>query len=474
MEQDSLRTPMPALTAAAPGDWRGELRALTRLSLPLVGANLLQMAIGAVDVIFVARLSTLDFAAGTLGVFAFNLTLYALVGLASASAPLIAAELGRRSHAVREVRRSVRMALWLALGGAVPLFVLLGFGRSIFLLAGQEPDVAAHAGAFLSVVRWALFPGVAAVVMRIACAALGRPNWAFAVTLIGLGIGILGNWVLIYGHWGVPPMGLIGSALATIIGMVAMAGSYAAILILDPRLRRYRLFGHFWRPEWSRFIEIARLGAPIALSWTFEGALFGGAAVLMGLIGVAEVAAHAVALNIAAIAFQIPLGIAQAATIRVGLAYGAADRGWIARAGWVAIAFGTGIMALTALAMWAMPRLFIAAYLDVSDPANAHVIMLAQHFMMVAAAFQLFDGCQVVAAGTLRGVQDTRVPMVISGFGYWVAGFGTAILLGFHFGWGGVGIWMGLAMGLAVVAALLLIRWRWRERLGLLPGHPAA
>lgn len=461
-----------ALTASAPADWRGELHALVRLSLPLVGANLLQMAIGAIDVIFVARLTTVDFAAATLGVFAFNLGLFALVGLASAAAPLIAAELGRRSHAVREVRRSVRMSLWVALGGAVPMFVLLGFGHSLFLLAGQEPEVAARAGHFLEIVRFALFPGVAAVVMRIACAALGRPNWAFAVTLMGLGLGALGNWLLIFGHWGFPALGLAGSALATLAGNIAMALAYALILLFDRRLRRYRLFGRFWRPEWSRLGEIVRLGAPIALSWTFEGALFGGAAVLMGLIGVADVAAHAVALNIAAIAFQIPLGIAQAATIRVGIGYGAADRAWVARAGWVAIALGTGIMGLTAVLIWGMPRLFLSAYLDLSAPENALVVPLAVRFLMVAAAFQLIDGCQVVTAGALRGIQDTRVPMLISGFGYWGIGFVGSVLMAFHLGWGGVGVWLGLALGLAVVAVLLMWRWTRRERFSLLRPPP--
>ncbi len=218
-------------------------------------------------------------------------------------------------------------------------------------------------------------------------------------------------------------------------------------------------------------VEIAKLGAPIALTFTLEGALFGGAAFLMGLIGVVEVAAHAIALNIAAIAFQVPFGIGQAATIRVGLAYGAADRAWIGRAGWAAITAGTGFMALTATAIWLAPRLFVSAYVDVSEPAHAQEVALALQYLVVCAMFQLFDGAQAVAAGSLRGLQDTRMPMIIAGFGYWVAGFGTAIFLGFHAGWEGVGIWVGLAVGLFVVSGLLVARWSMRERLGLLPAH---
>jgi MATE family multidrug resistance protein len=210
--------------------------------------------------------------------------------------------------------------------------------------------------------------------------------------------------------------------------------------------------------------EIARLGVPIALTMTLEGALFGGAAVLMGLIGVTEVAAHAIALNIAALAFQVPLGVAQAATIRVGLGYGARDRAWMTRAGWTAIVVGTGFMVLTAIAMWTVPRALVAIYIDVDAAAEATVVALAVRYLAVAAIFQLFDGAQAVAAGALRGVQDTRVPMMIAAVGYWVVGFGTAVLLGFQAGWQGVGIWAGLAAGLVVVSALLLWRWRWHTR----------
>jgi MATE family multidrug resistance protein len=201
---------------------------------------------------------------------------------------------------------------------------------------------------------------------------------------------------------------------------------------------------------------------------TLEGAIFSGAAFLMGLIGVTEVAAHAVALQIAAVAFQVPFGVSQAATIRVGMAYGARDHAWIGLAGRVALFLGIGFMATTAIALWIAPRSFVHIYLA-DTPDNARTIALAVQYLAVAAAFQLFDGAQVVGAGVLRGVQDTRVPMIIAAIGYWVAGFGTAIVLGFTLGLAGLGIWIGLAAGLAVVAILLLGRWRLRARFGLLP-----
>ncbi len=454
----------------APKVTLGEFGALLRLAGPLAGANLLQMAVYAVDVVFVARLSPVDFAAATLGVFLFGVTMWSLIGLATACAPIIAAELGARRHAVREVRRSFRMALWLAVVAALPFLIVLTNGETVLRALGQNPAVAQRAGTFLDILAITLIPTVAVGVMRTVAAALGRPGWALGVTGLALALNILGNWCLVFGNAGFPALGLEGSAIASVVTTTAMMTAYWAILSFDPRIRRYRLFGRWWRPEWARLREIFRLGVPIALAFTLEGALFGGAALLMGLISVTAVAAHAVALNIAAITFQIPLGIAQAATIRVGMAFGAGSPDWITRAGWTAIATGCGFMLISAIAIWAVPGLFIAAYLDFGSARNGPTIALAFRFLQVAAVFQLVDGAQVVLAGALRGLQDTRMPMLIAGFGYWGIGFVTAILLGFWLGWQGVGVWIGLAAGLTAVSAMLIWRWSGRARLGLLPG----
>lgn len=460
---------VPALAVSSPPTARAEARALLLLAWPLVGANLLQMAIAAVDVVFVARLGALDLAAATLAAFLFNLLSYALIGLTGAAAPLIAAELGRKAHAVREVRRSFRMALWVGLLGSLPVMLLLWQGEPLLRLAGQNAEVARRAGEFLLLILPAVPLAVAAGVMRTAAAALGRPGWAFLATGAALAVDIVGNWALVFGHLGAPAMGLAGSALANLLSFAAMAMIYAVILRYDARLRRFRLFGRWWRFEGARAREICRLGLPIMATWMLEGGLFGGAALLMGLIGVADVAAHAIALNIAAFAFQVPFGIAQAATIRVGMAFGAGDRLWIGRAGNVAIIFGIGVMAVTAAIMWTAPRALIGAYVDEAAAANAHVVQLAMRFLAVAAVFQLADGAQAVAAGVLRGVQDTRTPMIIAAFGYWVVGFGSSVALGFATPLGGTGVWWGLAAGLLVVAVLLVGRWSARGRLGLLP-----
>jgi MATE family multidrug resistance protein len=194
----------------------------------------------------------------------------------------------------------------------------------------------------------------------------------------------------------------------------------------------------------------------------------------MGRIGPEQLAGHTVALNLAALAFQVPFGVAQAATIRVGYFYGARDAAAIGRAGWTAIVIGAGFMAITASLMLFAPRFIIRLYVDPDAPQNVALVGFALRYMVVAAAFQLFDGIQAVSAGSLRGLQDTRAPMWMALFGYWLPGLGTAVALGFFTPLRGTGIWIGLAVGLVVVAGLLLQRWIRRVRLGLLPASGAA
>ena len=197
-----------------------------------------------------------------------------------------------------------------------------------------------------------------------------------------------------------------------------------------------------------------------------EMGVFALAAYFMGRIGAPAVAAHAVALQLAALTFMVPLGLGQAATVRVGLALGKGDRPGIARAGWAAWVMGVAFMGAMALVMWSIPRELVSLFLK-DVPANALVIALAVSFLRVAAAFQLVDGAQVIGAGMLRGLHDTRWPLLFALVGYWVVGLGIGSWLAFAQDWKGVGIWIGLASGLAAVAALMLARWILRDRLGL-------
>lgn len=447
---------------------RAEMGATLRLALPLAAANLLQMAIHAVDVIFIARLGEEQLAASTLGVAAFGLLVWSATGLL-ALPPLVAAALGRRRHALRDVRRTTRMTIWLAIASGLVITALFQFGEAIMLAAGQPPALAARAGEFLGVLALAIVPMLVATAQRLFVAALDRAAYATWINLLALGANILGNWLLVFGNWGLPALGILGSALSSALTSCAMVLAYAVAIRFDRRLHRYRIMGNFWRADWQRLREILALGIPIWLTILAEAGLFAGAAFLMGLIGEAQLAGHAIALQVASLAFQVPYGVGLAATIRVGLAYGARDPAGIARAGQASLLFGVGFMALTAAAMLAMPGAILGFYVDTAAPENAAMVAHATQFLFVAAVFQLFDGAQAVGAGALRGLQDTRVPMVYAMVGYWGPGLLTAIWLGFFTPLGGVGIWLGFVAGLATVAALMLRRWARRERLGLVP-----
>ena len=447
--------------------------ATLRLAAPLALANMLQMAVFAIDVIFVARLGQESLAAASLSVAMFGLMIWACSGLTGSVAPLIAAELGRGRHALREVRRSVRMALWLAVLCGLAGMVICNLGEEIMLATGQQPRIARQAGGFLFILQFALIPMIGANVLRIFVSALGRPVFATAITGLAILVNALGNYVLVFGNLGAPRLGLEGSALASVLTALATFLAYCAAIRADRRLHRYRIFGRWWRPEWSRLRELVRIGIPIALTVAAEGGLFSSAAFLMGLLGEAELAGHTVALQIAAFAFQVPFGIAQAATIRVGFHYGAANAAGMAQAGKAALLAGMGFMILPAALMLLVPHLILSIYEDVHAPANAAMVGFAVQFLAIAAAFQLFDGTQTVAAGVLRGLQDTRVPMIIAISGYWLVGFVTAIALGFLTPLRGTGVWIGLAVGLVVVAGLLLQRWHRREELSLIPVYSA-
>jgi MATE family multidrug resistance protein len=464
--------PYPAgvMTAtASPSPLRIEVVETLKLAGPLALANLLQMAVYATDVIFVARLGDETLAASSLAVSLFGLLIWSCTALTSAVAPLIAAELGQRKHAVREVRRSVRMALWLTAGCTVVGMVACQFGGAIMLATGQNPQISADAQGFLTVLSLSILPTIIGNVLRSFVAAMGRPYYATIITALAIAANVLGNYAFVFGHFGAPALGLNGSAISTLLTTSVMLAAYVVVIFTDRHLRRYCILGRWWRPEWQRLRELWRIGLPMALTVVAEGGLFGSAAFLMGRLGPAQLAAHAIALQLAAAFFQIPVGIGQAAAIRVGYHYGAGDRAAIARAGNTALVVCVVTQALAAAIMLFAPMLVLAIYIDVDAAANAGLVALATHYLIVAAAFQLFDGVQAVAAGALRGLQDTRVPMVMALAGYWPVGFALALWLGLFTPLAGIGVWIGLMAGLAVVSALLLWRWHWRGRLRLLP-----
>jgi MATE family multidrug resistance protein len=451
--------------------WMAELRATLALSWPLILTNVAQNGLLTSDVILMGWLGPQALAAGALGTNLYFAVLIFGIGLVSATAPLLAEELGRNRHAVREVRRTVRQGLWTAISIAVPIWLVAWNGERILLALGQEPALAAAAGDYVRALQWSLLPFLAYLVLRSFFAALERPGWPMVIVILALPVNLAAAWVLMFGKFGLPALGLVGAGIATTVSSTFMLLGLVLVIRLDRRLRRYRLFGRFWRADWPRFRTLWRIGVPIGLTLAFEVTIFNAAAFLMGRFGANELAAHAIALQIASFAFMVPFGIGQAVTVRVGRAYGAGDPDGVTLAGWTAFALGVGLMVFTAALMLFAPRLLVGVFLDLSEPANAPVLAFAVSFLVLAAIFQLADAAQAVASGMLRGLQDTRVPMIYAGLGYWGVGLPLGVALAFGTSLRGVGIWIGLATGLGVVALLMMWRWSQRERLGLVPAR---
>jgi MATE family multidrug resistance protein len=452
--------------------WTAELRATLALGWPLILTNLAQNALMTSDVILMGWLGSDSLAAGALGTNLYFAFLIFGIGLMSATSPLIAEELGRRSHSVREVRRTVRQGFWAAITVAVPIWIVSWNGERILLAMGQEPLLAQQAGDYMRALQWSLLPFLLYLVLRSFLAALERPGWPLVIGLLAVPVNFAAAYALMLGKFGLPALGLVGAGLGTVISSTFMFVGLAVVIGFDRQLRRYHIFGRFWRADWPRYRTLWRLGVPIGLTLAFEVTIFNAAALLMGRIGANELAAHAIALQIASFCFMVPLGLGQAVTVRVGRAYGAQDAPGVTRAGWTAFAIAMAFMVFTASLMLFSPYLLLRGFLDLSDPKNIPVIGFAVSFLVMAAIFQVADGAQAVGSGMLRGLQDTRVPMIYAALGYWGVGLPLGVALAFGTELRGIGIWIGLAIGLAVVASLMLWRWVRRDRLGLVTAMP--
>jgi MATE family multidrug resistance protein len=454
------------ISPAQGNPWLDELRATLHLAWPLILANLTQQIIQATDILLMGRLGATQLAAATLALnltFTFNLLLF---GLITASSPMMATALGQRFNAVRDVRRTFRAGLWLIVIAMPPYWLVLWHVGAIMRGFGISADLASQGQTFLRAYMWCTAPWLLFQLLRNFVSALERPRVVLWLSIAGIGVNALLSWSLIFGHVGLPAFGLVGGGIGSTLTWLAMCGALVAVTSIHRRFRRFHLFGHWWRFDRQRTAAMIKLGWPIGVTMALEMGVFALAAYFMGWIGAPAVAAHAIALQVAALTFMVPLGLGQAATVRVGLALGRNDGPRILRAGWTAWVIGVAFMGTMALGMWLAPRPLVSLFLaDV--PQNAAVIALAVSFLRVAAAFQLVDGAQVIGAGMLRGLHDTRWPLIFALVGYWVVGLGVGAWLAFAADWQGVGIWVGLATGLAVVAVLMLARWLMRDRLGL-------
>jgi MATE family multidrug resistance protein len=425
-----------------------------RLAAPLAISQLSQMAMGVTDTILLGALGPDALAAGGLGANLFFVVVTLLQGVLTSVSVSVSHARGANDEA--RVPDIYWTGLVLSLLLAIPAFALLSFAQEI-LLAFNEPAVLArNVGEYCAVLRWAA-PGslIGIGMMRAFLPAIGAAKRLLWVAIGGVFVNGFLNYGLIHGAFGLPKYGFLGSAAGTTFTVWATALVLIAILHLRPRYRHFVIAA---RPRLPLMGELFGIGWPVAITYGVESMLFLVTGMTVGLLGAAPLAAHQIALNVASVAFMVPLAIGQAANVRVGYWIGAGQPLAARHAGFVAILLGVGFMALSGCVLVLAPRAIVGLYLHLDDPKNAQTVALAASLLGVAAVFQVVDGMQTVASGTLRGLKDTRVPMLAAAFGYWGIGFPTGYVLAFHFGGGTRGLWWGLAAGLATVAVLMTLR----------------
>lgn len=458
-------------TTGAPPTFSRHAAETARLAAPLAIAQLSQMAMGVTDTILLGSLGADSLAAGGLGAGIFFVVVTLLQGMLSSVSVTVAN--ARGAQAEHRVPHIYWTGLVLSALLAVPAFVLLSFSQPILLAFGEPATLARDVGAYTGVLRWASLGSLIGVgMMRAFLPAIGAAKRLLWISIASVGVNAVLNYGLIHGAYGLPRLGLLGSAAATTITVWATAIALVALLHGRPR---YRHFVTATRPNVPLMGELFGIGWPVAITYGVESTLFLGTGLMIGLLGETQLAAHQIALNVASVSFMVPLAIGQAANVRVGYWLGAGQPVAARHAGFVAIGLGVAFMSLSGLVLIVAPHAIVGLYLRLDDPANASTVAIAASLLGVAAIFQIVDGMQAIGSGCLRGLKDTRIPMLAAAFGYWGVGFPTGYLLAFHAGLGARGLWWGLAAGLASVAVLMTLRFErmtrtTRNRRATLPG----
>lgn len=449
------------------GPWHCELRAMVRLAMPMVLTQLAWVSMLATDTAMIGHLGADKLAGATLSLMLFFMAYVFCFGVVMATASLASQAYGARKP--RRVRRVIRQGWWVTIVVTVPCVALFSQATDFLALIGQPVETLPYASDYMSTLMWCLPPAIAFAVLRNFVSALGRPAPALWVMLAGAPLNAILDYGLIFGNFGLPRLELVGAGLATTIINIALFAALLAIAIFKRPFSRYAILGRFWRADWAQFREIFRIGLPIAGTGLMEGGFFIGGVFVIGHFGADVIAAHMIAMQMPHITFMVPMGLAQAATVRVGHAVGRGDTAGAYRAGWSALAMALCFMTTMMLVVLSVPEAFASIFMDGGNPDSTSVLALAVSFLFFAAFFQAADGLQIVAAGALRGLNDTMTPMMIAAFSYWGVGFLVGIGLAFGTGMQGAGLWAGFVSGLTCAA--LLLTWRFRKfgRAGYLP-----
>ncbi len=455
---DTMQTPTDDQTLDR-RRWIKEAADTLRLAWPMALTQLGQIAMMTSDLAMLGRLGDTVVAAASLAHTVLFSAFVIGMGLVSAVAPLAAQAHGARNP--RMMRRAVRVGLWVAVLAGVPLTIGQIWSHELLIALGQQPDAVAIAARYLQGLAWTLIPSWAFIALRGFMGAVNRPSPALWITIAAVPANAVLAYGLIYGELGMPRLDVLGAGIATTIVNVGMCIAAILIAYTQRPFKKYSVLGRFWRLDWQLMKQLLAIGLPMSGAFLLEFGLFAAATLLMGRLGTTELAAHQIALQTASILFMVPFGISMAATVRVGHAIGRRDIPAARKAGIVAIGLGVAFMAgmtlIVILARHAIPVWF----LGVDQATATATVALAATLLLVGASFFIADGIQTVAAGALRGMSDTRLPLVMAGFSFWIIGFIVAYLLAFTVNLGAIGVWIGLSLGLMVYAVLLV--WRFHR-----------
>jgi len=425
---------------------------MLRLAVPVVMAELGWMTMGIVDTLMVGRLSPEAIGAVGIGTSVFMAVVILAMGVLLGLDTLVSQAYG--AGRVHDCHRWLLHGSTLAILMSFPLTLLLWKVTDSLDAWGLDPGVRALAHPYLDALSWSVLPLLLYAAFRRYLQGMGVVRPVMAALIVANIVNLFLNWVLIYGKLGAPTMGVRGSAWATVVARVAMSGFLFAVILYRERGSRPGLFDTTLRIEPAWLKRLLGLGLPAAMQITLEVGVFAAATTLAGRLAPASLAAHQIALNCAAFSFMVPFGVSSAGAVRVGQAVGRLDAPGAARAGWMALLFGVGFMAIAALSFVTVPRLLIGAFTK-----DAGVLAVGASLLRVAAVFQLFDGLQVVATGVLRGLGDTRTAMLWNLAGHWFIGLPLGYTLCFVTGLGVIGLWWGLSSGLIICGVSLLYVW---------------
>lgn len=444
-----------------PDNWRAETGILLSLGIPMALTQLAAFAVYTVDVLMIGRISPEDLAAASLGTVIYFALWMIGAGPMIAVSPMVSQALGANKHDTQDVRRSVRMALWVIAFMFPFVFALLALTEPIALALDQDPVVSRKAGDYVIALATGLPFAIGTMILRNFLAALGKTKVPLVLVILTTAINAGLNYIFIFGHWGVPRMELVGAGIASSLSYITGFVMFAVYISIDSQAKKFHIFQRFWVSDWPRFKEVIKLGWPISLTTVFEGMLFNSAVILMGLIGVMEVAAYQVSLNVVALSFMLPWGLSMAGSVRIGLAKGAGDAEALKRCATITLLTCILSVVLIVIPLVLYPHEVAALYLNIDDPANTDVIKLVVVFLPIAGAFLVFDAAQVAANQLLRGLKDVQWPMLLTGISYWLVGFPVAAVLGLQTPYGAAGIWYGLMAGLIAASLLLGTRLWW-------------